>query len=218
MIKLHNWNQWIGTDEAGKGDYFGPLVVAGVYVEETCINDFIEKGVSDGKKVSNSRIRKLAEWMWEGFERNIVVVKKMPETYNLDYSKLRKQGKNLNSLLANMHVKAIRQLSNTTGVQNALVDKFSYHDIITPLLDQKDMNIKLETKAERDIAVAAASVIARDTFLNSIETLSEEYDIDLPRGAYQVKSAGRDFVRLHGKAALGKVAKLHFKTTNDVLS
>lgn len=218
MTKLHSWNDWLGTDEAGKGDYFGPLVVAGVYVNDTCINDLTEKGISDGKKISNSRIRKLAAWLRDNFENHINVIKKMPETYNSDYSEFRRQGKNLNSLLANMHAQVIEGLSNSTGSKHALVDKFSFHDQITPLLRSQELRFKQVTNAERDVAVAAASIIARDTFLTEIETLSKDYDIDLPRGAYQVKEAGRVFVRMHGKEALRKVAKLHFKTTKDVLS
>ena len=218
MTKLHSWDDWIGTDEAGKGDYFGPLVVAGVYINDTCINDFMEKGISDGKKISNSRIRQIAEWLRENFENHIKVIKKMPETYNSDYNELRKHGKNLNSLLADMHAKVIEELSNSTGIKHALIDKFSYHDRITPLLRNQELQIKQVTNAERDSAVAAASIIARDTFLTEIEFLSKEYDIDLPRGAYQVKEAGRGFVRMHGKEALGKVAKLHFKTTHDVIA
>ena len=71
-------------------------------------------------------------------------------------------------------------------------------------------------KAERDIAVAAASVIARDAFLSGMEALSEKYEICLPRGAYQVIDAGREFIRLHGSHALGDVAKLHFSLTDAV--
>ena len=218
MTRLHSWNDWLGTDEAGKGDFFGPIVVAGVYMNDTCINEFLEKGISDGKKISNSRIRKLAKWLWDNFEQHIKVTKKMPETYNLDYSEFKRQGKNLNALLSDMHAKVIKDLSNSTGTLHVLVDKFSYHDQITPLLRRQDLHIKQVTRAERDTAVAAASIIARDAFLSGIESLSRDYDFELPRGAYQVKEAGRDFVRQHGKEALGKVAKLHFKTAKDVLS
>lgn len=217
MEKIHNWQKWIGTDEAGKGDYFGPLVVAGVYVNAECHHDFLEMGISDGKKVSNSRIRKLAEWMWHNYEQHIVVVQKMPYDYNPLYNSLRKQGKNLNTMLAHLHVKVIQTLATKAGVKHALVDKFANNDIITPLLTQEDIKIKLETEAERDIAVAAASIIARDTFLTGIETLSQKYKIQLPRGAYKVTDAGKEFVKMYGGEALRDVAKLHFRTTKDVL-
>lgn len=218
MTKIHHWNAWIGTDESGKGDYFGPLVVAGVYINNDCIDTFMEMGVSDGKKITNSRVEKLANWMWEHYEENIVMIKKMPKTYNTDYDHFQSQGMNLNTLLASMHVDVIQKLRKSKGVKHALVDKFSYHDIVTSQLVRDKIEVKLETKAERDIAVAAASIIARDTFLTEIDALSKEFNFELPRGATpNVKVAARDFIRQHGVSALGNVAKLHFKTTKDVL-
>ena len=218
MSKLHHWNAWIGTDESGKGDYFGPLVVAGVYIDNDCIDAFLEMGVSDGKKITNARVKKLANWMWENYEENVVLIKKMPETYNADYEHFRSQGKNLNSLLTSMHVDVIQTLSKSKGAKHALVDKFSYHDIVTSHLVTDNIEVKLETKAERDIAVAAASIIARATFLTDMDALSKEYNLDLPRGATSiVKVAARNFIRKHGESALRYVAKLHFKTTREVL-
>ncbi len=218
MSNIHNWNEWIGTDEAGKGDYFGPLVVVGVYVNDECRNDFLAKGITDGKKVSNSRIRKLADWMWKHYEQHIVVKQKMPEDYNLLYNTLRNRGQNLNTMLAHLHVEVIQTLADRTGANHALVDQFAINDIIIPKLMQSDINGKLETKAERDIAVAAASIIARDAFLTGIETLSRKYELRLPRGAYRVAEAGKEFIKLHGANALGNVAKLHFRTTETVLA
>ncbi len=219
MKKLHNWNAWIGTDESGKGDYFGPLVVAGVYINNTYIDAFVEIGISDGKKISNARVKKLANWMREHYEENIVMIKKMPETYNIDYDRFKSQGKNLTSLLTGMHVDVIQKLSKSKGAKHALVDKFSYHDIVTSELVHDNIEVKLETKAERDIAVAAASIIARDIFLTEMEALSKKFNFELPRGATAiVKDAARGFIRQHGESELRNVAKLHFKTTKEVLN
>ena len=218
MTKLHNWNAWIGTDESGKGDYFGPLIVAGVYINNGCIDAFEEIGISDGKKISNARVKKLANWMWEHYEENIVMINKMPETYNTDYEHLKSQGKNLNSLLTGMHVDVIQKLSKSKGAKHALVDKFSYHDIVTAQLVPDNIEVKLETKAERDIAVAAASIIARDNFLTEMDALSKKFNFELPRGATAiVKDAARSFIKQHGESALRNVAKLHFKTTKEIL-
>lgn len=218
MNDIHDWNEWIGTDEAGKGDYFGPLVVAGVYVNAECHDDFLEMGITDGKKISNSRVHKLADWMWKHYEQHIVVSQKMPEEYNSLYETLKKRGQNLNTMLAKLHIKAIQTLANRMGTNCALVDKFAHNDVITPQLAQRDIQIKQETGAERDIAVAAASVIARDAFLKGIESLSQKYEMQLPRGAYQVTEAGKEFVKKHGGKALRNVAKLHFRTTGTVLA
>ncbi|MDE0682895.1 MAG: ribonuclease HIII [Candidatus Poribacteria bacterium] len=232
MDAIHNWNAWIGTDEAGKGDYFGPLVAAAVYVDAECRETFSDLGITDGKRLSNRRIQNLAESMRCHYAQHIVVVEKMPSEYNSLYATLRRRGQNLNHLLASLHAEAIRTLANSVGAKYALVDQFSKEDLITRQLSQRANNapplqrgaastpcgikIKQVTKAERDIAVAAASIIARDAFLTGMDTLSEKYEMRLPRGAYQVVEAGREFVKLHGSDALQNVAKLHFNLTDAV--
>ena len=232
MDAIHNWNTWIGTDEAGKGDYFGPLVAAAVYVDAECRETFADLGITDGKKLSNRRIQNLAEVMRRRYPQHIVVVEKMPTEYNCLYATLRRRGQNLNHLLASLHAEAIRTLANSVGARHALVDQFSKNDLITQQLNPRANNtpplqreaaatsfgikIKQVPKAERDIAVAAASIIARDAFLTGMDMLSEKYEICLPRGAYQVVEAGREFVKLHGSEALGEVAKLHFNLTDAV--
>jgi ribonuclease HIII len=232
MDGIHNWNAWIGTDEAGKGDYFGPLVAAAVYVDAECRETFSAMGITDGKRLSNRRIQDLAASIRCCYAQHIVVVEKMPAEYNALYATLRRRGQNLNHLLASLHAEAIRTLANSVGAKHALVDQFSKDDLITPQLIQGTNNvrslqhgavstalgieIKQVTKAERDIAVAAASIIARDAFLTGMDTLSETYQMRLPRGAYQVVEAGREFVKLHGSDALQNVAKLHFNLTDAV--
>lgn len=223
MNAIHNWNTWIGTDEAGKGDYFGPLVVAAVYVDADFLENLLDLGVADGKTLSNRRIRSIAESMRSDYAQHIVIVEKMPMEYNSLYDTLRRRGQNLNHLLASLHAEAIHTLANRVDAKHALVDKFAKDALITEQLTQRGINpasrgikIKQVTKGERDIAVAAASIIARDTFLTRMDTLSETYEILLPRGAYQVVEAGKEFVRMHGKKALGEVAKLHFNLTDVV--
>ena len=232
MDVIHNWKAWIGTDEAGKGDYFGPLVAAAVYVDAGCRETFSEMGITDGKRLSNRRIQNLAESMHCRYAEHIVVVEKSPAEYNSLYATFRRRGQNLNHLLALLHAEAIQRLANSVGAKHALVDQFSKEDLITRQLRQRTNNapslqrgatsaaleieIKQVTKAERDIAVAAASIIARDAFLTGMDTLSEKYEMCLPRGAYQVVEAGREFVKLHGSDALGAVAKLHFNLTDAV--
>ena len=232
MDAIHNWDAWIGTDEAGKGDYFGPLVAAAVYVDAECRETFSDLGITDGKKLSNRRIQNLAASIRCRYAQHIVVVEKMPAEYNSLYATLRRRGQNLNHLLASLHAEAIWTLAKRVGAKHALVDQFSKEDLITQYINQRTDNapslqrgaaatalgieIKQVTKAERDIAVAAASIIARDAFLTGMDTLSETYQIRLPRGAYQVVEAGREFVKLHGRDALGEVAKLHFNLTDAV--
>lgn len=235
MNTIHNWDTWIGTDEAGKGDYFGPLVVAGVYVDAACREELSTSGIADGKTLSNRRIRDLAELMCSRYEQHIFVLEKMPVLYNALYDDFRKRGQNLNHLLASLHAEAIHTLATQVGAKHVLVDRFSKNDLITGQLIErindephaqysvgipKHASLGIEIiqvpKAERDIAVAAASILARDTFLRGMEALSEKYEMRLPRGAYQVIDTGRKFIRLHGSQALGDVAKLHFRLTDAV--
>ena len=216
MNTIHNWDAWIGTDEAGKGDYFGPLVVAAVYVDADCRETLSDLGVADGKTLSNRRIRDLAESMHQRYERHIVVVERMPKAYNSLYNDFRRRGQNLNHLLASLHAEAIHTLATRVGAKHALVDRFSKDDLITQELYQLGIKIIQVPKAERDIAVAAASIIARDAFLNAMEILSKKYEMRLPRGSYQVVEAGKELVARHGSATLGDVAKLHFRLTDAV--
>ena len=223
MNAIHNWNAWIGTDEAGKGDYFGPLVVAAVYVDGGFLENLSDLGVADGKTLSNRRIRSIAELIHSDYKQHIVVVEKMPSEYNSLYDTLRSRGQNLNHLLASLHAEAIHTLANRVGAKHVLVDKFAKDDLIIQQLNQRGfppkplgIEIRQVTKAERDIAVAAASIIARDAFLTGMDRLSETYEMCLPRGAYQVVEAGKEFVRIHGKKGLGEVAKLHFSLTDAV--
>ena len=234
MNAIHNWDTWIGTDEAGKGDYFGPLVVGAVYVDANSRETFSDLGITDGKTLSNRRVRDLAELMHRQYERHVVVVERMPDEYNSLYSEFRRRGQNLNHLLASLHAEAMHTLATQVGAKHVLVDRFSKDDLITaqlrlrvngeprlgnvPSCNPLGLEIEQIPKAERDIAVAAASIIARDAFLKGMETLSERYEICLPRGAYQVVEAGREFIRLHGSHALGDVAKLHFNLTDAILA
>ncbi len=215
MDTIHNWNAWIGTDEAGKGDYFGSLVVAAVYVDAACREILSTLGITDGKKLSNRRVQYLAELMHNDYEEHIVVVEKMPTDYNTLYDNLRRGGRNLNHLLASLHAEAIHILAARVEAKHVLVDRFSKNDLITQQL-KPEIEIIQVPKAEHDIAVAAASIIARDAFLKGMEVLSEKYEMPLPRGSYQVVDTGREFIRLHGSDALGDVAKLHFSLTDAV--
>ena len=241
MNTIHNWDAWIGTDEAGKGDYFGSLVVAAVYIDAECREALSTFGIVDGKTLSKRRVQHLAELIRCRYEQHIVVVEKMPTTYNSLYDDFRRRGQNLNHLLASLHAEAIHTLAARVGAKHVLVDRFSKNDLITSQLRERindepypqhatssslsgglsqrtplGMEIIQVPKAERDIAVAAASIIARDAFLSGMEALSEKYKMRLPRGAYQVIDAGREFIRLHGSHALGDVAKLHFSLTDAV--
>ena len=219
-VGTHNWSAWVGTDEAGKGDYFGSLAVAGVYVNPEICEILHTLGVRDGKQLSDSQVKKLAKAMWTRCGDNISCSSLKPTQYNRRYAQFRESRRNLNHLLASLHAEVIQDLLKRVDCRYVLVDRFAKEEVLeTELQVVLNPNIRLVQmpKAESDIAVAAASIIARDIFLQQLEQLSNRYQIQLPKGASQVIDAGKHFVNQNGAKALHHVAKLHFRTTTDIL-
>ncbi len=204
---------WIGTDEAGKGDYFGPLVVAAVYVTEATAVHLRAGGVRDSKTLTDKRIADLAAEVRRTCPCSVVAIG--PERYNDMYAKIR----NLNRLLAWAHARAIENLLEQVECARVLSDQFGDERVLRQALMEKGRQIQLEQRprAEDDVAVAAASIVARAEFVHRLEQLSRSFGVDLHKGAGPpVLTSGRRFVAQHGRAALAKVAKLHFKTTQQI--
>jgi ribonuclease HIII len=204
----------IGTDESGKGDYFGPLVVAGFYLEDAQDAVLRELGVRDSKTLSDKRCLAIAGTLRDAYPHSVVTVG--PEKYNELYAKMR----NLNRLLAWGHARVIENLLERVPCGRALTDKFGDERFVREALLKRGRTIELiqRPRAEEDAAVAAASILARAEFLKRLELLSREWGMELPKGAGpQVDQAAVAFVRKNGADALAKVAKTHFKTTDKVL-
>lgn len=204
----------IGIDESGKGDYFGPLVIAAVFVDATTQGELALMQVRDSKKISDGRILELAPDIKAICPHSLIAIG--PQKYNELYAKI----KNLNRLLAWGHAKTLENLLDRVSCERAISDQFGNERLILNALQEKGRKIVLEqrTKAESDLAVAAASIIARAEFLIRLKRLSEEVGTTLPKGASPaVELAGKMIVRKHGRERLGSVAKLHFKTTKAVL-
>jgi ribonuclease HIII len=205
----------IGIDESGKGDYFGPLVIAAVFVDATTQNELTLMEVRDSKKISDSRILDMAPDIRIICPHSIITIG--PQRYNELYAKIR----NLNRLLAWGHAKALETLLDRVSCGRAIADQFGDERLILNALQEKGRTIVLEQrhKAESDLAVAAASILARAEFLQRLKRLSDEIGTSLPKGASSaVELAGRMIVKKHGEERLGSVAKLHFKTTRAVLA
>ena len=207
-----------GIDESGKGDYFGPLVVAGVYVDGGIGAALRKLGVCDSKLVgSSSRIRCLAEGIRRvpGIRFHLVSIG--PERYNQLYPAFG----NLNRFLAWGHATVIEGLAaKVPDCPMALSDQFANPFVLKRALAAKKVCVRLEqrVRAESDVAVAAASILARERFVNWMDAAGEGAGMKLPLGASgQVVKAARQLVALHGEEMLPKVAKMHFKTTRNVL-
>jgi ribonuclease HIII len=208
----------LGVDESGKGDFFGPLCVAGAYVNESVVKAWKDAGVRDSKNISSDKkIRDLAELIRKTPGCVTTVVPIGNEAYNRLYTKMR----SVNTLLAWGHARVIENLMGQRHRMNplpvrAISDQFaSNKETVAKALMTMGREIELvqRHKAEADLAVAAASILARNEFVTRLGSLEKEFDLELPKGASAaVDAAAKEFVAKHGAENLAKVAKLHFRT------
>lgn len=207
----------IGVDESGKGDFFGPLVVAGVYVNEAAARNLMEIGVRDSKLIkSDKRIADIAKQIrgTPGAVYNVVPIG--PEAYNRLHAKMR----NVNDILGWGHARVIENLLAKVDCKKAISDQFGNKRIVLKALMDRGKKIELvqRHKAESDLAVAAASIIARDEFVSRLGELGKKMQVKLPKGASTaVEEAAREVVTKHGREALAAITKVHFRTTQKVL-
>jgi len=203
-----------GVDESGKGDYFGPLVVAGVYTNQEITRSLMDSGIMDSKRVGSAkRIRELANMIRKEVGGGHKVIRWAPSRYNELYEKYQ----NVNRMLARGHAAVIEDLSRRLpGCPRVLCDQFSKAPLIERELKRRRVGIELQerTKAESDVAVAAASILARESFVDWMEQVSEKLGLDLPYGAgAPVLDAARQFVGKYDKKRLPDLCKIHFRTT-----
>jgi ribonuclease HIII len=205
----------IGCDESGKGDYFGPLVIAAVYVDAQSETRLQSLGARDSKMLTDNRMLAMGEEI-----KNLcphIVVPVEPRRYNELYAKTG----NLNRLLAWGHAWALEQLLEKTPCKLAIIDQFGDPSYVLNVLREKGRQVTVEqrTHAEEDIAVAAASILARARFVQVMEQLSKRAGEALPRGASDPSfvAVGRRIVARRGKEQLAEFAKLHFRTTEAIL-
>lgn len=205
----------IGVDESGKGDYFGPLCIASVFSDADAIGKLIELGVKDSKKMTDKSILTMAAKIRKSFPHAIVRIG--PQKYN----ELIERFGNLNLLLGWGHATAISNLMDQVPhCEKVIIDQFAAEHVVQNALKQKKKEILLtqRTKAEEDPVVAAASILARATFLEELDKLSQRVGKNLLKGASSaVIQLGKELVFLHGKEILHSIAKLHFKTTKMIL-
>jgi ribonuclease HIII len=207
----------IGVDESGKGDFFGPLVIAGAFLNEAAAYNMMEIGVRDSKMIkSDARIADIAKEirLTDGCVTDVVAIS--PEKYN----ELQAKMGSVNNLLGWGHARVIENLLGRVDSPKAISDQFGNKKIIEKALMERGRKIELvqRHKAESDLAVAAASIIARNEFVMRLQKLGKEYGVELPKGASAaVQAAGVELVKKHGRDALAKVAKMHFRTSQKVL-
>jgi ribonuclease HIII len=211
-----------GVDESGKGDFFGPLCVAGVYLNEGMVKPWQEAGVRDSKRITGDRrIAELADLIRTTPGAVFSVVPIGNEAYNRLYRALQSE----NRLLAWGHARVIENLMLQRHRMDplpvrAISDQFAADKatVAKALMSLgREIELVQRHKAEADLAVAAASILARDEFLRRLRRLGEQFGLVLPKGSSkEVEAAGREFVARHGADELPKVAKMHFRTAARV--
>jgi ribonuclease HIII len=208
---------YIGTDESGKGDYFGPLVVAGVYTTPAVVSELTKLGIRDSKELSDNQIINFASQLKKMNQIAFDVVQISPEKYNTLYEKFG----NLNRMMGWAHARVIENLLSKCDAGEVISDKFGNDKLILDALQEKGRTVKLTqvTKAERFTAVAAASIMARESVVKWFNSQSKKYKLDIPKGSStDVEKFAKRFLEKYGEEVLKKMVKHHFKTSNRVFN
>lgn len=205
---------WAGSDESGKGDFFGSLVVAAVVVDNTTADKLRAAGVKDCKLLTDKKILELEDII-KASVVDYSVLELKPRVYNLRYEQVAAQGGKLNQLLGYGHVAALsRVLEKHEDCHSALIDQFTTSMVNIRALKQRfpQCDVRQQPKAESNLAVAAASVLARAQFLHTMAALAAEAGVqELPKGGgAQATACARELAAKYGKEALRNYVKLHF--------
>lgn len=225
VADVERGTQWIGSDEAGKGDYFGPLVVAAVLADAERARQLEALEVRDSKRLSDRRSIELAAQIRAVCGAGAQVVQIGPQRYNELYEQFRAAGRNLNHLLAWAHARAVKAVlaAAVPGPVTVLVDRFGREALVEQSfsaqeIDSARVRLVQLPGAEADPAVAAASILARAAFLEALTRLTDEAGMTLPRGASapQILETANALVARQGNVVLARFAKLHFATTQHI--
>lgn len=203
-----------GSDESGKGDYFGPLVVSAVVVDPSQEAALADAGVRDSKQLSDAATHRAAAAVRQLCPHAVRTL--MPTEYNEHHERDR----NVALFLAQSHAEAIAAaIRKAEACARVVIDQFTFAERLEDALEQHgvELPVEIRPRAEDNPAVAAASVLARSEFLLGLRDLGTEYGVELPKGAgHNVETVGRRFFQDYGMDALRAVAKVHFKTTKRV--
>lgn len=206
-----------GSDEVGTGDYFGPITVAAVYLEEDDYDHIPLDKIRDTKEMGDETILEVAPILIEKLKHSLLIL------HNSKYNTVQKS-LNMNAIKAKLHNQAFLHLKNKYGLPEVnIIDQFAPKDLYYRYLNDEEEvvdNLSFVTQAENKyLAVACAAIIARYAFLKSLEQMEETYDFIFPKGAGKIVDIkGQEFVGKYGAKELRKVAKLHFKNTERILT
>lgn len=207
--------EYIGTDESGKGDYFGPLVVAAVYVDEKTTLELEDAGVKDSKLITDYNIKIIESKIKRIIGNKFEIVQINPEKYN----KLYESFNNLNKIMGWAHSKVIENLIEKINCPNVISDKFGNEKLIKDELKKKSISLNLyqTPKAERYTAVAAASILARAKVVDWFNTKSREVGFQIPKGGgASVNISAKRVLNQCDDNYLMKMIKFHFKNSQSI--
>lgn len=214
--------EYIGIDESGKGDYFGPLVVAGFVGNQDVEIELIKLGVKDCKLLKDKKVIELSEILRQRYPSRCTSVPIEPYYYNKSMTSLKLQGKNMTALIERSQQEVIgRLVERNAEVKSILADAISGLEYYTDnkVIKGRKIPFKQVVNAERNPAVSAEGILARATFLKWLEEESKQYEIELFKGANsRVIQAAIEFIDKYSKEELKKIAKVHFKTTQKIMS
>jgi len=207
-------DEYIGSDETGKGDVFGPLITCAFYTNKELTKKLKQLGVRDSKNLSDIQIKKISTGIKKLGNDNFEIIAINPEKYNELYARFR----NINEILNWSHSKAIENLLSKVSAATIITDKFRKKDLkFSKKFDNDAYNIIQETKAEKYVAVAAASILAKQKQIEWFEQKKKE-GIELKRGASnEVKLLIEKLIKEKDSESINKIAKLHFKTVKNLL-
>lgn len=206
----------IGSDEVGTGDYFGPMTVVSAYVDKKQIPLLKELGVKDSKNMNDAQISELAKQLLPLIPYSLLIL------HNEKYNQLQESGMTQGKLKAVLHNQAIHNLLEKMAPQRPeaiLIDQFAQPEIyFAHVSKQKNIirdSVYFSTKAESvHLAVAAASILARYSFVKEFEKLSQKAGMTLPKGAgSKVDEAAAKLIKRDGESVLRQLTKLHFANT-----
>lgn len=213
----------IGVDESGKGDLLGPLCVAAVYVNESVIRAWEDADIRDSKRVSSDqRVAELARVIRStpGCKFDVVQIG------NAAYNRLHGEMGNVNDILAWGHARAIENLLQRSSLNpppaRIISDQFASNQATLRraiMTLGRQVELVQRHKAESDLAVAAASILARDAFVSALRRMEREYGLEFPKGAAGApEEALRKFVEKYGAERAREVAKMHFQNARRIVA
>ena len=207
----------IGSDEVGTGDYFGPVIVTATFVPKEKEINLMNLGIKDSKQITDDTILKLAPQIIKEIEYKTFLLN------NKDFNKYTALGYNMNKIKAILHNKVLYALKkeHINEYDKIIVDQFTppksyfgYLSDATEIVRDIDFTPKAENKS---LAVACSSIISRYLFIKEIDKMSNELNINLPKGAgEQVDDTGVKIATQFGLDKLNEIAKVNFKNTEKI--